>query len=275
MTALHTHEPPRAATSWDPQLYLRFPEHRLRPALELLDRVRFDAPPSVVYDIGCGPGTITRLLTERFPGAEVHGVDSSADMLRTAAGTAPAAVLHQEDIGSWRPGRRPDLLFANSLFHLVPDHGAVLRRLAGDLAPRGALALQMPVFHHTPWFRLILRTLEDGGPGGAPLGPPELRAALSRVHTLDAAGYYGLLAGPDVEPDVWSTEYLHVLSGPDPVWSWVEAAGLRPVIDGLSAAEFGAFRSSYLDRLRAAYPSLPDGRTLFPFRRLFVVAHRH
>lgn len=87
-------------------------------------------------------------------------------------------------------------------------------------------------------------------------------------------GYYDLLVSPNAEVDIWSTEYLHILDGPDPVWAWVEAAGLRPVIDGLTSAEFTAFRSAYLERLRAAYPSLPDGRTLFPFQRLFLVIHR-
>ncbi|MFF5973411.1 methyltransferase domain-containing protein [Streptomyces sp. NPDC012769] len=274
MTTTQSPSPSPSADSWDPQLYLRFREHRTRPAVELLDRVRLDAPPAIVYDVGCGPGTITRLLTERFPGAEVHGVDSSEEMLRTAAGIAPGAAFHQEDIRSWRPAGRADLLFANSLFHLVPDHHDILRRMVDDLAPRGVLAVQMPVCHDAPWHRLMRETLEGGGPDGGPLGPPDLLRSLGRRHTLDAAGYYGLLAGPGVDADVWSTEYLHVLSGPDPVWTWVEAAGLRPVVDGLSAAEFDVFRETYRDRLRVAYPSLPDGRTLFPFRRLFVVARR-
>ncbi|WP_319023125.1 methyltransferase domain-containing protein [Streptomyces phaeolivaceus] len=274
VTPAHTDSSDRPSkVSWDPQLYLRFPEHRIRPALELLDRVSFDTPPAVVYDLGCGPGTLTRVLTERFPGAEVHGVDSSPEMLRTAAEAAPTAHLHQVEISSWRPRQRPDLVFANSLFHLVPDHGDLLRRMVRDLTPRGVLAAQMPVFHRTPWFRLMTQTLEDGGRGGTPLGAPGLRRTLYRRHTVEAMGYYDLLAGPNTEVDIWSTEYLHVLDGPDPVWAWAEAAGLRPVIDGLTAAEFAEFRTTYLERLRAAYPPLPDGRTLFPFQRLFLVVH--
>ncbi|MFJ9896758.1 methyltransferase [Streptomyces sp. NPDC091280] len=275
MTTTHTDTGDSPSeVSWDPQLYLRFPEHRMRPALDLLDRVPLGAPPAVVYDLGCGPGTLTRVLTDRFPDAEVHGVDSSPEMLSTAAETAPAARLHRAEISSWRPRHRPDLVFANSLFHLVPDHADILRRTVRALAPRGVLAAQMPVFHYTPWFRLMTKTLEDGGPGGTPLGDPGLRRSLCRRHTSDAAGYYDLLAGPDTEADIWTTEYLHVLTGPDPVWAWVEAAGLRPVIDGLTSAEFAAFRTVYLARLREAYPPLPDGRTLFPFQRLFLVVHR-
>ena len=33
-----------------------------------------------------------------------------------------------------------------------------------------------------------------------------------------------------------------------------------------------AFLAVYRERLRAAYPRRPDGHTLYPFRRLFMVA---
>jgi trans-aconitate 2-methyltransferase len=54
--------------TWDPQQYLKFSDHRLRPALDLMARI-----PAIeartVYDLGCGPGNITRMLAERWPAA--------------------------------------------------------------------------------------------------------------------------------------------------------------------------------------------------------------
>ena len=77
--------------TWDPGQYLKFADHRLRPALDLMARI----PPiaaRTVYDLGCGPGNITQMLAERWPGVRVIGVDSSADMLARAKGQAPRTV---------------------------------------------------------------------------------------------------------------------------------------------------------------------------------------
>jgi hypothetical protein len=43
-------------TTWDPNQYLKFADHRLRPALDLLARIRAEEP-GAVYDLGCGAGT--------------------------------------------------------------------------------------------------------------------------------------------------------------------------------------------------------------------------
>ena len=61
------------------------------------------------------------------------------------------------------------------------------------------------------------------------------------------------------------------LSG-DPVLEWVKGTGLRPILEGLADREREAFLEDYGQRLRMAYPRRPDGRTLYPFRRLFIVA---
>ena len=46
------------------------------------------------------------------------------------------------------------------------------------------------------------------------------------------------------------------------------------LIDAAFGADRPAFEEDYARRLREAYPVRPDGRTLFPFRRLFIVATR-
>ena len=74
--------------------------------------------------------------------------------------------------------------------------------------------------------------------------------------------------------DVWETEYLHALQGEDAVQDWVSGTLLTPVHAVLQGRMLQDFLTAYAARLRVAYPREADGTTLFPFRRLFLVARR-
>lgn len=260
-----------AATRWDPDQYRRFSDHRLRPALELLDHVPMSSP-RVIYDLGCGTGEITRIIAERWPSATVYGLDSSAQMLQQA-GSQPGTVRWVEgDIRTWTPDEPPDLIYSNAALQWVGEHETLFPRLFGMLRDGGCLAVQMPLSWDAPSHRLMRETLEDGGPGGSALGSPELARAVGRKWVADAEEYYDLLAARATNVDVWETEYLQVLKGDDPVLEWVKGTGLRPILNGLDDAERETFLAEYRRRLRAAYPTRSDGRTLYPFRRLFIVA---
>jgi len=264
----------RPDARWDPTLYLQFSDLRLRPAVELLQRVPLDAP-QTVYDIGCGPGHVTRALQEKWPHASVCGVDSSPEMLAAAAGESGAIRWEQADIQHWTPQAHADLIFASAVLHFLGDHETLLPRLLGFLRPGGCLALHMPDWCETPWYGLMREVLATAGPGGSVLGTPMLRGELARNHVQPAAFYYQLLVDRTAHLDIWKTDYLQVVEGDDPVYDWIKASGLRAVTDHLDDSERGRFLAQYVPRLRKLYPNGPDGRTLFPFRRLFVVAQVH
>src|SRR5262245_1520276 len=100
-------------TAWDPAQYRRFATHRLRPAIDLINAIPLEHPAAVV-DLGCGEGRVTKLLAERWPAADILGVDSSESMLSAAGGESiPRVTWIRADIGTWRPESPVDLLFSN------------------------------------------------------------------------------------------------------------------------------------------------------------------
>ena len=254
-------------TAWDPGQYALFSDERLRPARDLLARVRLDAP-EVVYDLGCGEGRATAMLAARWPGARITGIDGSADMLAAARTRDLKVAWERSDIGGWSPPSPADLVFSNAALHWLDDHAALFPRLMGQVAPGGALAVQMPRNHGAPSHTCLAEAVESG-PWRDRLGP-----LLRRAPVAAPAVYREILAPLSRTLDIWETEYLHVLEGDDPVVAWTKGSVMRPLIAALDGAEREAFVADYAARLRPAYPRGPDGRTPFPIRRLFIVAAR-
>src|SRR5258708_16213409 len=114
---------------WDPAQYLNFADERSRPFFDLVARIRAAAPGYVV-DLGCGPGQLTAALADRWPGAEVLGMDSSAEMIdaadkllaeRTAAGAGGKLTFRIRDVTDLEPAEPADCLGSNPGLHRVPD----------------------------------------------------------------------------------------------------------------------------------------------------------
>lgn len=250
---------------WDPVQYARFRSERLRPALDLLDRIALGAPAEIT-DLGCGSGNVTTLLAKRWPQAEILGVDSSPTMLSEAARAAPTARFQQVDIAEYVPEQPLALLFSNAALQWLPDHPHLLPRLFSFLSPGGVLAVQVPATHGAP-YRTLQRELARKGPWASQLSNvPSARPIL----TPDA--YFDLLAPHAASLEIWETTYLHVLKGRDAVLRWTMGTSLRPYLDALTEPLRSAFLEAYRTALRPHYPGRPDGITLFPFQRLFLLA---
>lgn len=246
---------------WDPGQYGRYAGLRARPFHELLARVGAQTPSHVV-DVGCGSGELTALLAQRWPDAEVEGVDSSAGMLARAP-SSPRLTFTCADAREWRPARPVDVVLSSAALQWVDEHDRVLLDLLGCLNPGGWLGLQVPGNFDAPSHVLLRETVARWLPS----------LPLRWDPVLDPAGYAGLLGSAGCRVDAWETTYLHVLDGTDPVLEWVKGTALRPVLDALPARQHAGFLEEYGAALRTAYPAGPLG-TLFPFRRVFAVARR-
>ncbi|MEQ9640178.1 MAG: methyltransferase domain-containing protein [Alphaproteobacteria bacterium] len=252
---------------WDPAQYLAFADHRARPALELLARVAHPAP-AQVYDLGCGTGAMVKMMHERWPEAEVTGVDRSADMLATAREAAPGAAFEAADLADWAPAAPADVIYSNAALHWLDGHDHLFPRLFGHLAPGGVLAVQMPRNFQQP-SHALMREVAD-----SPAWTTKLAGVLQTDPVAAPEVYYDLLAALGAGLDIWQVEYLQLLDGEDAVLNWVRGTALRPVLAALDDGDGAAFEAEYGARLRQAYPVAAGGRTPFPFRRLFIVATR-
>jgi trans-aconitate 2-methyltransferase len=250
--------------TWDPEQYLTYADERGRPFVELVGRVPADAPASVV-DLGCGPGTLTALLEERWPDARITGVDSSAEMI-DAAPIDTRITFELADLRDWRPEEPVDVLISNATLQWVPGHLELLPTLLEAVRPGGWFAFQVPGNFDAP-SHTIRRDLA---------AEPAYAAATRDVHnpaSHDPAVYLEVLAGLGCTVDAWETTYFHVLTGADPVFTWVSGTGAGPTLQALSDDLRPAFEAEFRRRLAAAYPTRPYGVVL-PFRRIFVVARK-
>ena len=254
-----------ATATWDPAQYLRWSDHRLRPAVDLLQRVP-PASPARVVDLGCGTGNVTALLRARWPAARLTGVDASASMLARARASDPGVEWLEADVATWAPPAPVDVLFSNATLHWIDDHAALFPRLVTLVAAGGALAVQMPRNFGEPSHTSIYEVARE----------PRWRDRLEKLVRLEPTRppeYYWDLLAPRVSAlDVWETVYTQALTGDNPVADFVKGSWLKPFLDALDAAERPGFEHAYRARVARAYPPRADGTTLFPFRRLFMVA---
>jgi trans-aconitate 2-methyltransferase len=265
---------------WSPEQYARFGDERSRPFHELIARIGAE-PTEVrsVVDLGCGPGTLTATLHDRWPSADVLGVDNDEAMLAAAAALAhgPSADgggslrFAPGDLRAWSAaGRdRPDVLVSNAALQWDLDHLARLPRLVGCVAPGGWFAFQVPGNLDDAHHQAIraLRSEPRWRSVGTVSSLPE------RTHvSAEPTDYAEVLAPLARHLDVWTTTYLHILQGADPVLEWVKGTGLRPAPRRFRGRRARAdFCAELAPMLRAAYPSKSYG-TPFPFRRVFAVA---
>lgn len=254
---------------WDPLQYTRFEAERDRAALDLMLRLPPDLSPREIWDLGCGTGQHASVLRRRHPQAQVHGLDASGEMLAQARAADPQVDWRQGDISAWSPETSPDLILANASLQWLPDHQTLLPRLAGSLAPGGVLAVQMPMAFETRHHSVLRAVAAEQPWASVTQAVRPIQPLLSMERICD------LLTPACDEIDVWSTTYLHVLSGDDAVLEWMKGTALRPYLTALEATAWAEpFLAALSARLSEAFAQRPNGTTLLPFPRLFLIARR-
>jgi trans-aconitate 2-methyltransferase len=254
--------------TWNAGQYLRFASERTRPCRDLTSALTIETPRRII-DLGCGPGNSTAVLVERWPNAEIMGIDSSNEMVLAARRDAPSRTFHVADIATWTPEAPVDIVFSNASLQWVENHEQLYPRLLGFVAPGGVFAAQVPCNMSAPAHEIMREIAKR----------PEFQSYLGdgvrEWQVQDGASYYDILAPHAKRIDIWQTEYLHILPNAAAIVDWYKGTGLRPFLDRLPNADIrNRFLDLYSDAITKAYPARRDGHVILPFQRLFVVAYR-
>jgi trans-aconitate 2-methyltransferase len=253
---------------WDPNLYLRFADQRARPAADLIAQIKLNRPAAII-DLGCGTGNSTEQLHARWPESEISGLDSSASMLAQARQNHSNWKWIQSSVESWEPEKTYDLVFSNAALHWVPGHGELFPRLLNAVAGGGAVAVQMPNNFHSPAHQAMKKVAADSRWGG------RLDDASERVHIEEISFYYEVLRKAAAAVNFWQTEYLQIVEGPRAVLEWLRSTAMRGYLERLADdGERKVFEDLCLREFEKAYTPDDQGKVLFPYKRMFLIAYR-
>jgi len=251
--------------TWDPAQYLTFGGHRIRPAIDLLSAVAIETPRTIL-DLGCGTGNMLDFFATRWPKARIVGLDSSNEMLTKAHQEHPDHEWIKGDVCEWKPDEPFDLVYSNAVLHWVPRHDILFPDLLTWVKPGGCLAIQMPRNFAAPSHTTVYKTIREGA------WRDRLEPMIPDEPTKPPTFYYDLLTPLVRSLDLWETEYQQILEGKNPVPEYVKGSWLKPFLDALEEPEKSNFEEAYKANVLPHYPPQNDGKTLFPFRRLFIVA---
>lgn len=251
-------------SDWQPDLYLKFAEQRTRPAIDLAARI--DKKVRTILDIGCGPGNSTLALRNKWPEAEITGLDSSAAMLRQAEKTLPQVKFIQRDAGQDLSDLGCfELVFANAVIQWIPRHSALIHRLFAMLSPGGILAVQVPYTEDMPAQRILRQMAQS--PRWSGYFTVEQRTSYPMRY------YYDIVSKLPGRSQLWQTSYLHVMEDYADIVSWYSATALRPYLHAL-ADKKAMFLEEYEYNLAQGYHRQTDNKILFPFNRIFFTVEK-
>ncbi len=105
--------------------------------LELLDV----KPGERVLDLGCGTGPLTKKIADL--GAEVIGIDASADMIAKAKESFPGIAFQVADATNFSFDEPFDAVFSNAVLHWVHKADEAIKCVYNSLAPGGRFVAEM------------------------------------------------------------------------------------------------------------------------------------
>lgn len=250
---------------WNAKLYDTFSKERMQPSIDLANRI--DRVCVRILDVGCGSGLSTLALRNRFPEAEIVGVDLSAEMLENAKKLLPDVKWVQrdcskslEDLGQF------DLVFSNAFLQWLSDQENFIKNIRRSIKENGMLALQIPNFEAMMISDIIKEAAREFDTKG------DIFTNMRGIcHNHSLAAYYNMISRYYSDVEMWKTNYIHQMDGSDAVVEFVKSTALIPYLERLSESRGKEFLAQLKKKTAEYYKSCENGRVLFPFERIFVL----
>ena len=253
---------------WNSSLYLKFKKERTQPSVDLVKRIDIVNPKKII-DIGCGPGNSTKVLADRFPNAEILGVDYSDDMLKKAKLNHPDIDFKKFDAceKSWDLDTDYDIVFSNACIQWIPDHRELLPKMMGLLKDGGVMAVQIPLQRSQPVHHIVKSVAKSAKWSG--------KFDFERpFYILDEGEYFDILSEISKDFTMWQTTYYHRLCSHQDIVEWYKSTGMKPYLDVLDDQDKNEFISDIYSELIKEYKVQQNGEIIFKFPRLFFIAKK-
>ncbi len=248
---------------WNPEIYNQYKDIRYKPFYDLLAFIE-EKDNFKGIDLGCGTGEQAAIITHRFKGAHILGVDSSAEMLEKANEFENSRLHfkleHIEDVinsdNTW------DLVFSNAALQWVDDHEKLFPKIIGLLNPGGQLAIQMPVQNEN-LLNQILLTLVQEEPYANHLG---YYVRKSPVLSIDDYAQILFQCGME-DLEISQKVYPIIAENTEELYEFISGSALIPYVERLDPELKKSFIKEFKKRIQERFTKFP---AIYAFKRLLI-----
>jgi trans-aconitate 2-methyltransferase len=252
---------------WNADLYNKFGKERIQPSRDLTTRIVIDDCKRIL-DVGCGSGMSTYCIKERFPNAEITGVDLSENMLNKASELVPDATWVQrdcrkslEDLGKF------DVVFSNAFLQWIDKQEEFIKNTRNLLNENGVFAIQIPSFENMEIAKIIKKTAAEFDSDNLIFSNIEITC-----FNYTNEEYYNMFSAYYTDVEMWQTDYYHQMSDSDSIVNFIKSTALIPYLECLTDEQADNFLNMLRKETSKYYKACKNGKVLFPFYRLFLTA---
>jgi trans-aconitate 2-methyltransferase len=254
--------------SWNAQKYLQFKNERAQPAIDLVEKINLDNPKNII-DIGCGPGNSTQILKNKWADSTIIGLDSSENMIKKAKKDYPDQIWIHDQAENISQDTKYSLVFSNASLQWMENHEILIPKLWKIVDNGGVFAAQIPKFETMPINAAIHNVLERR----------EFNKCrkddywANQMHELDY--YYELLSIYTEEIILLETLYYLILPSLQGIIDFLHTTALKPYLDKLDTDnDKQEFEKDVLQECKKYCKEQSNGKVLFPFERMFIIAYK-